>query len=133
MSEAERKGPTPARAYASDLPLGSEEQHRIVMDRIAAGSCLECGATLTGGGEFCVACFAKYPIVENVGEPFDGWQFRVRQTKPAYMEQFYVERTDAFPPERKNKTELCCASSSKAEAVAYCEKRIARHMREAEW
>src|SRR6267143_4614671 len=75
MNDAERRGPILARVYASDLPLGSAEQQRLVMHRIAKGLCLEC-AVSRGGGEFCGACLAKYPIVENVGEPFDGWQFR---------------------------------------------------------
>jgi len=129
MTPALRRGPT----SASDLPLGSTEQIRLVQGRIAAGSCLECGATLTDGGNFCGTCLKPFPIMENIGGPVEGWQYRVRQLKPAYMREFFVERTDAFPPERNHRSETLCLLGSKAEAVAYCEKRIARHMRGAEW
>lgn len=134
MTDAERRGPTPARFLASSLPLGSAEQIRLVQDRIRKGVCLECGGKLEEGrAGFCGTCLAQYPIVENISEPCDGWQYRVRQLKPAYMGEFYAERVDAFPPERGNKSELLCIRDSKAEAVEYCEKRVARHMKEVEW
>src|SRR5712692_1666197 len=116
MGEAERRGPILARVYASDLPLGSTEQIRLVQGRIAAGSCLECGATLTDGGNFCVTCLKPFPIVEDIGDPVEGWQYRVRQLKPAYMREFFVERTDAFPPERNHRSETLCLLGGRAEA-----------------
>src|SRR6266403_1019749 len=71
--------------FASELPYDSEALRMLIYDRITHDVCLECGGPRVGSSSFCVKCLADYPRIENVGEPVDGWQYRIRLNYPAYM------------------------------------------------
>lgn len=77
----------------------SRRLNQLLMRRVSLGVCVECGAPLGDGSSssFCRVCLAPFPIITNVGDPRDAWQWRVVQTKPAYAGgAFRAERAGVF-------------------------------------
>lgn len=130
MTDEERRGSILPKTLASDLDKQgrTDELRSLVHARICKGLCMECGTK--SANEFCAECLRAFPITHNVGEPVDGWQYRVVQSKPEFAGSLRVERADAFPPERKGAVQFIACVDSLAAGVAMCERKIARHMRE---
>jgi hypothetical protein len=100
------RGASPKRAkarlvLASTLSLGSPDQIELIHSRIARDACLECGSAERGSdGYYCCDCLSKFPIVTEVGSPFDGWRYEVAQIKPAYDQSaFLAQRVGIFERE----------------------------------
>lgn len=73
--------------------------NKLLMRRVSFGVCVECGGPLGDGSlsNFCRVCLAPFPIITNIGDPADAWQWRVVQTKPAYAGgAFRAERAGVF-------------------------------------
>lgn len=133
MSAAEQRGPIPPkkieRVLASRI-ADREEQKRVLFERVSADSCLECGGPRDRGRDsyLCAKCRAPFPRVENFQEPINGWQFQIVARGYDYMGEFTVQKTDAFPPERKNRTEFIALCGSREEAEEKARKALRRSM-----
>lgn len=128
MSDEERKGPTKAKRVLASKIGDVEELKRVLSERISANKCMECGGPRDRGSNsgLCAKCRAPFPRVENVDGPVNGWQFQIVARGYDYMGEFTVQKTDAFPPERKNRTEFIALCGSREEAEEKARKAIRR-------
>jgi hypothetical protein len=109
----------------------SPELNQLASERIARGRCMECGGKPTERECLCASCWSEYPKITNIGEPDDAWQWRVRQTKPAYLGgAFWAERSGIF--ERDGRSRVIGLFDSFDEAKQATERNLERSIRAAE-
>lgn len=88
----------------------SKELERLLSERREHRQCVEYGGKPIAPGLLCAPCWREYPKNTNVGEPENGWQWRVGQTKPVYLGAAFIgERFAVFERE------------SHPESIAFCD------------
>lgn len=121
-------------ACASALYVKAElspELNRLISQRMARGQYAECGGRPVERDPLCARCWAEYPKITNIGEPDNGWQWRIRQAKPAYLgSAFWVERSGVY--EREGRSPFIGLFDSFVEAKQAAEKNLERSLRAAQ-
>lgn len=97
----------------------SVELNRLLNERLMRGRCVECGGHPIERAPLCESCWSEYPRITDIGEPGDAWQWRVRQTKPAYLDgAFWAERNGIFEREGRGRVIGLFDSFDEARRVA---------------
>lgn len=128
-----RGRPRPKSTRASALYVKAEfslELNRLLNERLMRGRCVECGGHPIERAPLCGSCWSEYPKITDIGEPDDVWQWRVRQTQPAYLGgAFWAEQNGIF--EREGRSRVIGLFDSFDEARRVAEKNRGRSLRAA--
>ena len=109
----------------------SPELQRLFNQQWTRGQCAECGVKPIERDHLCARCWGEYPKITNVGEPVNGWQWRIRQANAAYLgSAFWLERSGVY--EREGRSQFIGLFDSFDEARQAAGKKLGRSIRAAE-